>query len=322
MNKKRHHYVPKAYLKFFCDDKGKIRVYLKDHPRKTIYQAPDNVAFHKYYYSQPLPEGGKDHSALEDFFSKLEAKWPPIVERLQRQEDVRDNLVDLFTFIAVQRVRVPANRDACERMLAELVKVTARRLDKMGELQPKPEGFEDILDHVEFAIDPHQSIHSMVHMLDGVCQVLDQVGIGALHNITDIPFLTSDNPVIWFDPSVPEAKLRPYALQPGGPIVFLFPVTPSLMIYGHSSMLERFTSDGFQNAELTEAESAEVMNRMICRFAYRTVFAQKPGQEILIHEYANVSPVVRTDVVHHEKGEFILHQHVFGKRERKPKWIS
>ncbi len=40
MNKKRHHYIPKAYLKFFGDSLGKIHVYFKDEPGKLIHQSP------------------------------------------------------------------------------------------------------------------------------------------------------------------------------------------------------------------------------------------------------------------------------------------
>jgi len=322
MDKKRHHYVPKAYLKFFCDEQGKVRVHLKDDPDKLIHQSPDNTGFHKYYYSQPLPDGGKDHNALENLFSELEAKWPPIVERLRRRENVNDSLEDIFAFIALQRVRVPASRDACETMRAEMVKATARLLDATGKLPPKPEGFEDIANHVEVSIDPHQSIHAMVDMIRGVGRVFHQIGIGALHNMTDIPFLTSDNPVIWFDPSVPEAKMRPYVLEIGGPVVLLFPVAPNLMIYGHSSMRERFAYDGFGNRELSERGSVKMMNRQICRFAYKAVFAHRAGQEALIRKHAGVSPVLRTKTISVKKGEIIFHQNVFGKRERKPKWVD
>jgi hypothetical protein len=168
MNKKHHHYVPKAYLKFFCNEQGKVRVYLKDDPDKLIYQSPDATGFHKYYYSQPLSEGGKDHNTLENLFSELEAKWPPIVEQLGQRENVNSNLKDIFAFIALQRVRVPASRDACEAMLAEIVKVKARLLDATGKLPAKPEGFEDILNHVEVAINPHQSIHAIVDMIRGI----------------------------------------------------------------------------------------------------------------------------------------------------------
>lgn len=322
MIKKRHHYIPRAYLKFFCDEKGKVRVYLKDNPDKFIHQSPDNTGFHKYYYSQPLPKSGKDHNTLENLFSELEDKWPPIVERLCQRENVNDSLEDIFNFIALQRVRVPASRDACERMRAELVKATAHLMDAMGKLPPKPKGFEDILNHVEVSIDPHQSIHAMVDMIRGTGRVFDQIGIGALHNMTDTPFLTSDNPVIWFDPSVSEAEMRPYVLQAGEPVVLLFPISPSLMIYGHTSMREQFSYGGFGHSELSKLESVETMNRQICRFAYKAVFAQRAGQEALIKEHAHLSPVLLTKTLSVEKRKVVFFENVFGKRERKPKWVD
>jgi len=322
MDKKRHHYVPKAYLKFFCDEQGKVRMYIKDDPGKFVYQSPDNAAFHKYYYSQPLPEGGKDHNTLEEFFSSLETKWPRIVERLGLRENINDSLEDVFAFIALQRVRVPASRDACEMLLAESVKATARLLDAAGKLPPKPKGLEDILNHLEVSIDPHKSIHSMVDMIRGVERVFNQIGIGALHNITDIPFLTSDNPVVWFDPSSPEAEMRPYVLQVGRPVVLLFPVTPNLMIYGHSSMRERFAYEGFKSSDMSVRKSVKMMNRQICRFAYKAVFAQKAGQEAVINKFADTSPVLRTQTIADANGATVLHQYVFGKRKRKPKWVD
>ena len=81
-------------------------------------------------------------------------------------------------------------------------------------------------------------------MMQGIGQVLDQMGFYAMHNKTEIPFLTSDNPVIWFDPSVKDADVRPYVLQPDGPVVLLFPVSPVLIIYGDSSWRGRFASEG------------------------------------------------------------------------------
>ncbi|MGE3977154.1 MAG: DUF4238 domain-containing protein [Nitrospira sp.] len=126
-------------------------------------------------------KGGIEHNALEDCFSKIEEKWPGIVDRLHRQEDVNDSLEDIFQFIALQRARVPASRDTAERMLSEATKAEVRVLDAAGQLPPKPAGFEDILDHIEVAIDPHQSIHAMVHMVRGCGQVFDQTGF---HGIT------------------------------------------------------------------------------------------------------------------------------------------
>lgn len=323
MNKKRHHYVPKAYLRSFCDGRGRLRVYRKDDPQKLICQSPDNVGFHKYYYSQPSPDGSRDNG-LEDLFSKLEGRWPPLVDRLRRGDDINDpdSLGLLLDFIALQRARVPAVRDIVETTRAEEVMSTLRVMDATGMLPPKPPGHEDILHRVEVAIDPHQSLIAMKNLMDGIDRVFAEIGLGALHNKTDIPFLTSDNPVIWFDPSVPEIEMRPYVWRPGTPLIFIFPVAPDCMIYGHSSMREQFASHGFGYGDLSDRKSAETMNRQICRFAYEAVFAQMGGQEALVHEHADVSPVLQTSRLPGAQGEALFFSYVFGPRKRKPKWVD
>ncbi len=322
MDKKRHHYIPKSYLKFFCDDAGRLLVYRKDDPCNPIQLSPDNTGFHKYYYSQPRPDGGTDHNALEDCFSRIEEKWPGIVERLHRRENVNDSLDDIIQFMVLQRARVPASRDVAERLEAERTLATVRRMDAAGELPPKPEGFEDILDHVEVSINPHQSIHAMVSIIRGSGQVFDRIGFGVSHNRTEIPFLTSDNPVIWFDPSVQDTDLQPYVLRPDGPILLLFPISPSLIIYGDMPMRDQFVSEGLGIADLSDSTLVEAINRQVCRFGYQTIFAQKAGQERLIRAHAALSPTIRFDRIATEKGEIIPFQMVFGKRERKPKWVD
>jgi hypothetical protein len=322
MKKKRHHYIPKSYLKFFCDNSGQVLVYRKDDPCKAISLSPDNTGFHKYYYSQPQPDGGKDHNALEDLFSSIEDKWPGIVDRIHRRENVNDSLEEIFQFMGLQRARVPASRDVAEKIHAEGVMAEARQLDAEGKLSPKSEGLEDILDNVEVSINPHQSIHAMVPVMQATGQVFDQMGFYAVHNKTKIPFLTSDNPVIWFNPSVKDADLRPYVLQLDGPVVLLFPVSPSLIIYGDSLGRDQFVSEGLGIADLSDAGSVEMINRQVCRFGYQAIFAQAAGQERLIEEYAGLSPTIRFDRVGVGEGEAVLFEMIFGKRERKPKWVE
>lgn len=266
MKKKRHHYIPKSYLRFFCDDTGQVRVYRKDDPCKVIQLSPDNVGFHKYYYSQPKPEGGKDHNALEDLFSGIEDKWPGIVDRLHRRENVNDSLEEIFQFMGLQRARVPASRDVTEKIYAEGVMAEARQLDTEGKLSPKPMGLKDILDSVEVSINPHQSIHAMVPVMQATGQVFNLMGFYAVHNKTKVAFLTSDNPVIWFNPSVEEADLRPYVLRPDGPVLLLFPVSPSLIIYGDLSRRDEFVSEGVGMADISEVNFVEIVNWQVCAF--------------------------------------------------------
>jgi hypothetical protein len=160
----------------------------------------------------------------------------------------------------------------------------------------------------------------MVEMLRGTGTLLSLIGVGVLKNETDIPFLTSDNPVMWFDPSVAAVDLRPYNVRPDGPISFLFPVAPDLCIYGDNMMRERFAYEGIQYGKLNKPESVVAINRQVCRFAYEAVFAQRTGQDALVREYAALSPVLESEMVTIGGKRALVFRTVFGPRTRKPKW--
>lgn len=318
--KKRHHYVLRTYLRPFCDATGKLHIYRKDTPDTPLHQSPDNAAFRNHYYAQPLPQGGVDSNTLENLFSQVESRWPAIVARMAARADLSGDIEHIYSFMTLQKARVPATRDATEAIYAEGVKSTLRALDAAGELPPKPIGCENILDLVDVSVNPHQSIHAMVGTIRGAGQVFSRMGMGVLHNATGSPFITSDNPVIWFDPSVSEAEVRPYVLQPDGPVALLFPVSPNLLIYGSSSMQLQFACTGFGYAELHDSAQAHTINKQICRFAYEGVFAQTPGHESLVREYATVSPVLETQIASTGHGEILFHEMVFGTRKATPKW--
>jgi hypothetical protein len=193
--KKRHHYIPIAYLDKFADGAGKVFAYPKDEVEKPLHLLPSEIAFECYYYSQPLPDGGRDNNTFEDFFSTIESTWTPLVTRLRTRSNISSDFETLCTFMGLMRVRVPAARDMVEVSLAEQVKATARFLDQQGMLPPKPIGREDILDHLSVAIDPHESLRAISDLAKGFSIVLGQLGLEVIHNKTDISFLTSDNPV-------------------------------------------------------------------------------------------------------------------------------
>lgn len=316
---KRHHYVPKAYLKAFCDDHGKLRVYRKDAPTKPLHQVPDATQFRRYYYSQPIPDGGQDNNKLESAFSTIETHWPETVTKLHARGDVNDRLESIFQFIALQRVRVPAIRDAAESMLAQTVKDIMRVMLANGTLPSPPAGLADLPNQVQVAIDPHRSIHSMVAMLEGMGKLFSLVGLVAVHNNTDLPFITSDNPVLWFDPSLPFDEQRPYTLQPGGPVFLVFPVSPKLALIGSTQYREFFETHGLEHSDLQDEGMVYAINSQVCRFAYEAIITQDGGWEELIAEHAGVSPVHEAVNIPIAKGMATMHRMAFGPRASKPK---
>jgi hypothetical protein len=317
---KRHHYVPKAYLKAFCDESGKLRVYRKDTPADPLHQSPDATQFRKYYYSQPIPGGGQDNNTLEAVFSSVESDWPETVSKLHARRNVNDRLENIFQFVALQRFRVPASRDAVESILAHTVKSTMKAMLASGKLPPPPAGFEDLPDKVQVAIDPHRSIHAMATMLEDCGKFFSLIGIDAVHNNTELPFITSDNPVLWFDPSLPFERQRPYTIEPGGPVYLAFPVSPKLALVGSTQSREHFRTHGLRHTDVPDEDTVYAINRQVCRFAYEAVITRDVGFEQMIAEHAGVSPVHEAVHMPVARGIATYHRMVFGPRIAKPKW--
>jgi hypothetical protein len=318
---KRHHFVPKAYLNAFCDQRGRLLVYRKDGPPEPLCVVPEATQFRRYYYSQPTPDGGQDNNTLEEIFSTIESDWPVTVTKLHRREDANDRLENIFQFITLQRVRVPANRDAVEAMLAQMVRDTMKVMLANGKLPPPPPGLEDVPNQVQVSIDPHRSINAMATMMQGMGQLYSMLGFAAVHNATTLPFLTSDNPVLWFDPSLPFDAQQPYTINPdGGPVLLVFPVSPKLALVGSTEYKETFGRHGLLHSDVPDASWVDVINAQVCRFAYEAVIAQSAGQEEVIAKHAGVSPVHQAVALQVGKGMATIHRQVFGPRVAKPKW--
>ena len=313
-NKKRHHYVPVSYLAGFTNADGILYAYRKDDPERALPSRPQAIAFQKYYYSQPLPDGSYDHNRFEDGLAELEADWTNLAARLRdRQRVTKEDISYLLAFAALQRVRVPAARDLAERALAHEVKQELRALDARGELPAKPEGFSNILELVEVTIDPHKSMEAMAHTLKQLGPLLDTIGYQIVHNETDVSFITSDNPVSYFDPAVSWAEMQPYRVKrPTGPMELLFPVDAATMLRGHSDDRERFRRNGLKHVSLRDVSAVRKMNRVTARFAYELIIARDTDHQALARAYAESSPVLEL------RGERL--EHVFGRRQRKPKW--
>lgn len=320
--KKRHHYVPIAYLKKFEDERGRIFAYRKDSPLEPLHLNPNEIAFERYYYSQPLPAGGQDNNTLEDLFSTLEMQWPSLVDDLTAGRDVLDRMELLFEFMGLLRVRVPACRDPVELALAHMVRETAKKLQRMGKIPSPPAGFETLLDDMSISIDPHRSIHAMVPILQGFAELMTHIGIEIVHNTTEEYFITSDNPVIYFDPDLTESKLLPYVVRPPfRRVELLLPISPKVLIRGRTELPVIRSGMQPNHVKMSAVNEVRRVNRLLARFGYRFVFAKQGGMARFVEKYAALSPTVRFDVVTTRNDEnYSLAQMVFGPRPKKPKW--
>uniref|UniRef100_UPI0035CAFB11 DUF4238 domain-containing protein n=1 Tax=uncultured Sphingomonas sp. TaxID=158754 RepID=UPI0035CAFB11 len=315
---KKHHYVPVTYLRRFVDASGQLLVYRKDEPTRPFRQRPESTGFETHYYSQTGDDGVRDDSSLEALFSEIESSWPSIVDALSDRQNMFASAPSIITFLALMRVRGPAFRDAAERHLSNVVHLQTQVLHDAGKLPPPPEGYEDLFKKMQVAIDPHQSLLAMAESLNTIGGLFGSLSYDVLHNETATPFLTSDNPVMYYDPKIPERLRLPYTIRPPhGAIELLFPVTPSMVLRGRSSPRRKEIA----HKVVRELRAISRINRLTSRFAYRTVFASEPGLESVIEDNAEVSPIPQFDRLPAPNGGYYAFgQFIFGTRPDKPKW--
>lgn len=213
---------------------------------------------------------------------------------------------------------MPAFRDSAELYLGHSVHTQALLLHAAGELPPLPNGCPDLMEKIQVTIDPQKSLEMMAQALNDMGRLFATLSFDVLHNATDHPFVTSDNPVIYYDPRVPPLAMRPYTIpQDASRIELLFPVSSTMVLRGHT----RPRRSDIGHRTISDRSTISRINRLICRFGYRTIFAADTREASLISSTAALSPVVRLDRMPVPQGGYYsFGQFIFGPRPDKPKW--
>lgn len=326
LKKRKHHIVPRCYLKNFAAGDGNIWTYRLDSPAKPFSTNYKNVGHIRDYYTQPKPGGAIDYNLLENLFDEtVEQKWSYLVELIVNKENLSpEQMDDVVTFLMLQRVRVPAARDMIEAILANGVRMTGQMLEAQGELPlaPSPLMTNDGLDwdRIDVAIDPHKSIHAMVNLVQGMGIVLDAMGYVALQNSTDLPFITSDNPICYYIPTK-NKDFRPYTLRlPDSPVELIFPITHNIVLIGQNILKGQFDVEGLLYGDIDDVNEVKDINNTIARFAYENVYSSTQDNADIIVQHAEYTPVPKFTSLPGPDGIYQIIETVFGPRSRKPKW--
>lgn len=312
--KRRHHYVPATYLRQFADLNGMVWIYRKDEPRSPIPQQPGSTQFQRYYYSQPRPDGSWDNNGLEDLFQTVEQHWPEIISSLEAKAKLNSLDVQLFEFMGLMHVRVPAVRESIELWHATIIRRLASNLVAPISIGEYSFGIDDC----DVPIDPHISIHAMPTMMKEFGgRVINRIGFEVIHNESTKKFITSDNPLVYFDPNCVESKLRPYLISKN--IELLFPLSPTLLLRGSSSLPNWGEAGLLTHRAIQSASMVCGINRMIARFGYRAILASECGLEDFVTKYSNKVPTLDIASVRHPKTSIFDLMH-FGEIPQLPKW--
>jgi hypothetical protein len=315
---RKHHFVSVTYMDGFTDDRGRVQVYRAEEPEKPHPTQPSATGYERQYYSQPLPEGGHEHHSFEDLWSCVEAVWPQTVRALLDRRLSPAISINVLGMVAIMRVRVPAARDSTTIMLEAKLRSECQAIEAIGKLPAEYGEYANRLDAVPIGIPPQRTLLAMNENFREMGNLCFRLGFEVLHNRTETPFLTSDNPVCYYDPRRTPSARRPY--EDDGEVELIFPISAKLMLRG--STKRRPVNGISRHRTISDAHAVRRLNRTVAQFAYRMSIAQDRSSDDLVRAHAALVPTVRTDVSRNGKKIDILVTEVFAPRPKLSQFID
>lgn len=217
MQPKAQHYVPQVYLRNFATQRKKeFFVCCFDKvTRKTFKSNVKNVANQTGFYNFVTHDGEK--ISIESFFNEAETKTKFALQALNEKPNIStllENSPVLANFFALQESRTLVFRNTHD----DTVRLANERLKSDRLIFPTPT--ED--DTKEF------QARFLIDMTDFFTNTLLKMKWILVSNQTNMPFWTSDNPIVRYNPHKSELVGNLGLESPG--IQLHIPISPTLAI--------------------------------------------------------------------------------------------
>jgi len=226
-NKKNQHFVPQYFFRNFSTDKKRIGVLLRDNG-KIIKMAPIKGQCSKNNFYGSIE--------VEDLFSKIEREHSAILRKIlslkSKKEyigyynnsdkenpeiNINPDILILLQSILFQKSRTELEANKHREMFGNIVKeMLVREMELQGET--------NIIKYKDyFSIDVDMA-RTVLMMIKTSAELVDQIldlGIYILKNKTDIKFIFSDSPVIFYNRYYKNVRLHGVlGLQTPGLMIF------------------------------------------------------------------------------------------------------
>ncbi len=219
MNKpKRHHYLPEFYLKKFADMDGMVWVFDRE-AKEYRKQLVKDTAIQGSYYTFRGSDG-KKHIEIEECFSVIEGKTKPILDKLDRREQINEEEKEILAiFISFQKTRVPEFEklinESSEKMMKKMNQLIFSSEDRVAamiqhyetgtgektKLQPK-----ELIDFIQkdryiVKVPREHSLQAMLQQGQAFITYFLQMDWVFVWAPRKSAFITSDNPFSLTSPS-------------------------------------------------------------------------------------------------------------------------
>ncbi|MCK5613866.1 DUF4238 domain-containing protein [Candidatus Pacearchaeota archaeon] len=199
-SKKKHHYLPTFYLKYFCKN-GEVCFFDK---KNSVYRnQPPKKAFKKDNYNTFISEDGTRNLTVENALAEIEDKTKPIIEKVENRKPISvKEKEDLSVFVGLFKTRVPKFR----KFVGEIYKVIEKDLSLRKENEvifsrKESDGEEvkatskDVLSILQGEINKKNlSLEQMLSLVLKIAGQIKQMNWLFLCSPKQTSFVTTDNP--------------------------------------------------------------------------------------------------------------------------------
>ena len=198
MNFKNQHIVTSAYVKEWCDprtpDGHTPYVWLVSKDGQSVYnKSPKNIFNESDFYTS-FDENGNRNLELEHYLHKIEDDFLAARKVIGEKHPINDfEFQSIVLFIASTYVRTKLQKREQKEIWSDLLKIYQR----IGINQSIPEIYKQIENLHDQPLPFHIST-----FLNITVPVLLRMKLTIMATSSKTGFITSDNPVLWFDPSL------------------------------------------------------------------------------------------------------------------------
>lgn len=311
MSSKRHHYVSQFYLESFASpnspEKGPL-IYVYERGVGAPKWLPfPNAAVQRHYYSIDVAAGERN-DVFEKFLSAVEGNAAAVIREQIVEQEAELNDIDrqkLSLYLIMAMLRVPSSRDQMHTMCHDMWElITKNRARTPGVLENLNEQLEAetgeplgvaveqlreflLSDRYTIKVNPAESLRMMFNMAPRLVPIIHFMRWTILKNDDAELFLTSDNPVVYVDPTHPWGGYSGVGLANVG-VQLTFPISPTKCLFGthdpefrnkiegaSPQQVRRLASTFRPKLRYLQADTVSVreINRRIVRRASRYVFS-------------------------------------------------
>jgi hypothetical protein len=251
MAKRRHHYLPQSYLRNFADRKTNERIWR--YPKaggEPFCAGTVDLGVEKDYHTFTKSDGTKDTDTIENELSKIEGAAVEPVRKIVATEELSAAEHEIFVaFTATMLVRVPERRDSIGKMMSTMAERMMTTLARNKETyhadyrrfqtetgdtsSVDPEKVRQLIlsGTLEMKTNPQVALGMSFGALTTALDCLLRLEWTFLHRNGRFKFITCDNPVSYYDPTIPPNSW--YGAGLGNPgVEILFPLSPEVAAFG------------------------------------------------------------------------------------------